>query len=172
MPTFGRGKTTNEVSAGAYSGNGMSGSEEEASMATSSATVRDAMSDSPRSVSKDATAAEAAQLMVSVDVGSLPVVEGDSLVGIVTDRDLVAQVLARDRDPHQTTVGEVCTREPTVVSSHEQLDAALQRMAREQVRRLPVVDDGRLVGMLSQADVARAASPEATGQVVEEISQG
>jgi CBS domain-containing protein len=134
-------------------------------------TVREAMTASPRSISSDANSVEAARLMIEQDVGSLPVVENDALVGIVTDRDLVAQVLAKDLDPKQARVGDVCTERPLVIGPEEPLDAALQRMAHEQVRRLPVVEDGRLVGMLAQADVARVAEPTSTGEMVEEISQ-
>jgi CBS domain-containing protein len=141
-------------------------------MATTTSTVREAMTSSPSAISKEANVRQAAQLMMSAGVGSLPVVDGESLVGIVTDRDLVREVLAEDRDPKQMTVGECCTEKLVVVSPDEPLDAALQRMAREQVRRLPVVEDGRLVGMLAQADVARTATPQSTGQMVEEISQG
>jgi CBS domain-containing protein len=109
--------------------------------------------------------------MTTENVGSLPVVDGDELVGIVTDRDLVVQVLARGGDPEQVRVSDICSRKPVVATPDEPLDQALQRMAAEQVRRLPVVTDGRLVGILAQADVAREAKAESTGQMVEEISQ-
>ena len=89
----------------------------------------------------------------------------------MTDRDLVVEVLAKDLDPNKTLVADVCSEEPTVASPEEPLDSALQRMASEQVRRLPVVEDGRVVGILAQADIAREAEPEATGEMVEEISE-
>jgi CBS domain-containing protein len=133
--------------------------------------VRDAMTPSPTSIPADATVVEAARMLTSEDVGSLPVVEGEKLVGIVTDRDLVLRVLAKDLDPHKVPVADVCSDDPVVANPEEQLDSALQRMAEKQVRRLPVVDDGRLVGILAQADVARAAQPRSTGQMVEEISK-
>jgi CBS domain-containing protein len=125
----------------------------------------------PKTISGDARISEAARLMASENVGSLPVVEGNELVGIVTDRDLVVQVVARGKDPNAVRVLDVYSKEPVVASPDEPLDQALQRMAAEQVRRLPVVSDGRLVGILAQADVAREAEPESTGQMVEEISQ-
>jgi CBS domain-containing protein len=133
--------------------------------------VRDAMTPSPRSVPNDATAAEAARLMSSEDVGSLPVVDGDQLVGIVTDRDLVLHVLAKDQDPHKVAVADICSENPIVARPDEPLEEALQRMAAEQVRRLPIVDDGRLIGILAQADVARTAHSEETGRLVEGISE-
>lgn len=133
--------------------------------------VRDAMTPSPRAIREDATAVEAARTMESEDVGSLPVVRGDELVGIVTDRDLVLQVLAKGRDPEQVRIDEICSASPIVASPEEPLDDALWRMAKEQVRRLPVVADGRLVGILAQADVAHIAQPGSTGRMVEEISK-
>jgi CBS domain-containing protein len=135
------------------------------------ATVSQAMTSSPRSIERTESVVQAARLMASEDVGSLPVVEGDQLVGIVTDRDLVLQVLAKDLDPSKVTISEVASENPVVAKPDESLDAALQRMAQEQVRRLPVVDDGRLVGILAQADVAREARPASTGEMVEQISQ-
>ena len=133
-------------------------------------TVQEVMTSGPTSIASDATAVEAARRMLSEDVGSLPVVEGETLVGMVTDRDLVLQVLAKDLDPSKVPVSDVCTEDPVTVRADESLDVALQRMAKEQVRRLPVVSDGRLVGILAQADVARKASAESTGHLVEEIS--
>ena len=135
------------------------------------ATVSQAMTASPRSIDRSESVVQAARLMASEDVGSLPVVEGDQLVGVVTDRDLVLQVLAKDLDPTKVTISEVASENPAVAKPDEPLDAALQRMAQEQVRRLPVVDDGRLVGILAQADVAREAQAASTGEMVEQISQ-
>jgi CBS domain-containing protein len=135
------------------------------------ATVREAMSASPRSIESTETVGTAARTMASEDVGSLPVVEDGKLVGMVTDRDLVLHVLARDLDPSKVTVAEVASENPVVASPGESLDVALKRMAQEQVRRLPVVDDGELVGILAQADVARTAQASSTGEMVEQISQ-
>jgi CBS domain-containing protein len=140
-------------------------------MAGTIGTVREAMTASPTCVTSTSTLVEAAKLMQQGDVGSLPVVDGDRLVGIVTDRDLVVRGIARGADPSSTRVEAVCSRGPASVSPDEQLDAALQRMAREQVRRLPVVEDGRVVGIIAQADVARSASEQSTGAMVEEISK-
>ena len=133
--------------------------------------VREAMTPAPTTVEASENVVEAARLMASQDVGSLPVVDDGQLVGMVTDRDLALQVLAKDLDPHKTVVASVCSENPVVVGPEDSLDEALQRMAREQVRRLPVVQDRRLVGILAQADVSRAAEPEATGRLVEEISE-
>lgn len=134
-------------------------------------TVADVMTPAPTSVASDATAVDAARAMTTEDVGSLPVVDDDVLVGMVTDRDLVIHVLARDLDANKVPVSDCCSNDPIVARPDEPLDAALQRMASEQVRRLPVVEEGRLVGIVAQADVARAAEPGSTGEMVEEISR-
>jgi CBS domain-containing protein len=134
-------------------------------------TVRDSMTENPKTVAASAPVSEAAKLMAQENVGSLPVVEGDELVGIVTDRDLVVQVVARGQDPDSVRVSDIHSEKPVVATPDEPLDQALQRMASEQVRRLPVVAEGRLVGILAQADVAREAHAESTGQMVEQISQ-
>ena len=133
-------------------------------------TVRDAMTASLTTVDAHESAVEAARLMAASNVGSLPVIEGEALVGIVTDRDLVLNVLAKDVDPHKVTVASICSENPVVVGPEDSLDSALQHMAREQVRRLPVVEERRLIGILAQADVSRTVEPAATGRMVEEIS--
>lgn len=137
----------------------------------SASTVRDAMTRSPTTVAAQESAVEAARLMAAQDVGSLPVLDGDDLVGMVTDRDLVLHVLAKDVDPHKVTMASICSQDPIAVESGDSLDEALRQMAKEQIRRLPVVDDGRLVGILAQADVSRTVEPAATGRLVEEISE-
>jgi CBS domain-containing protein len=136
-----------------------------------STTVKDVMTSGPTSIASDEPVVEAARRMQSEDVGSLPVVAADELVGMITDRDIVLQVVAKGLDPSKVSVGEVASEHPVTAKPDEPLDAALQRMAKEQVRRLPVVTDGRLVGILAQADVARTAAAESTGRLVEEISE-
>lgn len=133
--------------------------------------VRDAMTPSPTSVPFSTTVADAASLMVAEDVGSLPVVVESRLVGVITDRDIVRRVVAEGRDPTTTAVGEVATSEPVVVGPDSGLAEALAMMASHKVRRLPVVEEGSLVGILAQADVAREAGPKDTGDVVAEISE-
>ena len=137
----------------------------------SSTTVKEVMTRAPSTIESGGSVVEAAQQMLNEDVGSLPVVHGDELVGMVTDRDLVLQVVAKNLDPNKVQVAEVCSEDPAVATPNEPLEQALATMAAEQVRRLPVVEDGRLVGILAQADVARTAEPSSTGQLVEDISQ-
>lgn len=135
------------------------------------ATVQEVMTPSPSAIESNESAIEAARMMMAENIGSLPVVNGDELVGMVTDRDLVLHVMAKDLDPNVVPVSQVCTEDPIVAKPDEPLDAALGRMAAEQVRRLPVVKGTRLVGILAQADVARSADSKSTGQLVEKISE-
>jgi CBS domain-containing protein len=134
-------------------------------------TVRDTMTTNSRTATPDLPASEAARLMQSEDVGSLPVVDGERLVGVVTDRDIAVRVVAEGKDPTSTSVGEIHSKDLVTTSPNQDLDDALAEMARHQVRRVPVVDDGRLVGILAQADIAREAESEKTGEFVEDVSE-
>jgi CBS domain-containing protein len=137
-----------------------------------SESIRDIMTPNPRSVDSRASAVEAARVMRDENVGIVPMTEGDRLVGTVTDRDIAVRVVAEGRDPESTTVGEIASRELVTIDPQQGLDEALRLMARHQVRRLPVVEeDGKLVGIVAQADIAQHASDEQTGDVVEEISR-
>jgi CBS domain-containing protein len=133
--------------------------------------VREIMSSNPKTVQRDTPVVEAARLMGSEDVGALPVVDGERLVGMVTDRDIALRVVAEGSDPRSTTVGEIQSGDPVSVEPDQELDRALQEMAQNQVRRLPVVEGDRLVGVVAQADVAREVGAATTGRVVEEISE-
>jgi CBS domain-containing protein len=134
-------------------------------------TVKDVMSSSPRTIAASTPLPDAARLMRDEDVGSLPIVEGDRLAGIVTDRDIAVRAVAEGR--LDATAGEIASREIVTVDPQQPLSEASRLMAEHQVRRLPVCEeDGRLVGMLAQADVAKHMGEDArTGQMVEEISR-
>jgi CBS domain-containing protein len=123
-------------------------------------------------VSPETPISEAARLMKSEDVGLLPILEGEKVTGVVTDRDIVIQAVAEEKDPRGMPVREVASRELVTIGPEENLSEALHLMASHQVRRLPVVDDdNRLVGILAQADVAMGANEKAVGEMVEEISR-
>jgi len=110
--------------------------------------------------------------MESEDVGSIPVLDGEQLSGIVTDRDIVLRAVAKGKDPRGMPVREVCSSEVVSVGPDQNLSDALELMATNQVRRLPVVDDeNRLVGVLSQADVALEAKERDVGELVGQISR-
>jgi CBS domain-containing protein len=135
-------------------------------------TVREVMTSKLCSIDTDKPVAYAAKMMRDEDVGIAPIVEGDRLVGVLTDRDVTVRVVAEGRDPEQVKVTEVASRDVVTLDPDQDLDEALRLMARHQVRRLPVVEeDGRLVGILAQADVARTADERHTGEVVEQISR-
>ena len=135
-------------------------------------TIREAMTSNPCSIDATQTVAYAARMMRDEDVGVAPIVEGEKLVGVLTDRDVAVRVVAEGRDPESTTVAEVASKDVVTIDPQQDLDEALRLMAKHQVRRLPVVEeDGRLVGVLAQADVAREGDDARTGQVVEQISQ-
>jgi CBS domain-containing protein len=135
--------------------------------------IAEVMTQRPRAVTAQTTVREAARLMEEEDVGSLPVVdEGARLIGIVTDRDVAVRVVGRGLDSETTVVGDVASRDVVALTPDHDLDEALKLMAREQVRRVPiVVQENQLVGMLAQADIARAGKEKTTGEVIEAISR-
>ena len=136
------------------------------------AKVSDVMTGRPRAVTPQTPLTEFAELMESEDVGSIPVVENDRLVGIVTDRDIVVRAVAKGKDLTGMPASAVSSRELVTVSPDDDLSDALELMARHQVRRLAVTgEDERLVGVVSQADVAREAKEKDTGEVVQSISR-
>ena len=136
------------------------------------AKVSDVMTGRPRAVTPQTPLTEVAELMESEDVGSIPVVENDRLVGIVTDRDIVVRAVAKGKDLTGMPASAVSSRELVTVSPDDDLSDALELMARHQVRRLAVTgEDERLVGVVSQADVAREAKEKETGEVVQSISR-
>jgi CBS domain-containing protein len=135
--------------------------------------IAEVMTDRPRAITPETSVREAARMMEQEDVGALPIVrDGVRLVGIVTDRDITVRAVARGLDPEQTSVSDVASEEVYALSPDDDLDHALETMARAQVRRVPiVVRENELVGMISQADVARATKEKTTGEVVEAISR-
>jgi CBS domain-containing protein len=133
--------------------------------------IKEVMTRDVRACEPNATIADAAKLMAQEDVGPVPIVEDGRLVGIVTDRDIVVRVVAEGRDPNATTVKEIASTDLVTVSPSDDLDEVLNLLAERQVRRLPVVEGDRLVGIVAQADVARLGKDKKTGEVVEEISR-
>ena len=135
-------------------------------------TISDVMTQNPSTIESNQTIVDAAKLMKTEDVGLVPIVEGQKLIGTITDRDIAIKVVAEGKDPQSVKVRDVASTDLVTIDPQEDLDEALRLMASYQVRRLPVVEeDGRLVGVLAQADVAREANDKKTGQLVEEISK-
>jgi CBS domain-containing protein len=135
--------------------------------------VREAMTEDPRSIAPSASVVQAAQLMRDDHIGSLPITDGDTLVGMITDRDITTRVVAEAADLGTTSVGDVYSQDLVSVEPDKDLEEALGLMARHQVRRLPVVEDGRLVGIVAQADIALILREDEkkTGELVEAISE-
>jgi CBS domain-containing protein len=134
--------------------------------------VREAMTSNPCTIDAEKPVAYAAKMMKQENVGIAPIVEGDRLIGTLTDRDIAVRVVAEGRNPETTTARDVASAAPVTVDPEQDLDEALRLMATHQGRRLPVVEeDGRVVGVLAQADVAEEAKAKKTGELVEEISR-
>jgi CBS domain-containing protein len=136
----------------------------------------DVMTRNPVSARPDDTVASVARLMKENDIGPVPIVDDDNskrLVGIVTDRDLAIKVVAAGRDPQTTPVSEVMTTNVITCRDDDDIETALDAMSTQQLRRIPVVDDGNmLLGIIAQADIAtRMNEPEKTGEVVKDISE-
>jgi len=119
--------------------------------------IKDIMTNDLATVSPDTTIIEVAQLMQKHDVGAVPVCEGTNIVGLVTDRDIVVRNIAHGKDPQQTAVRDVMTTQVKAANPEMSLSQAAGIMAAQQIRRLPVVEENRLVGMVSLGDLATKA---------------
>ncbi|WP_125131268.1 CBS domain-containing protein [Microbacterium sp. 10M-3C3] len=136
------------------------------------AVARDIMTPAPQCVGEKQTLVEAARLLADLDVGALPICgEDNRLKGMLTDRDIVVKCLAQGGDPASTTAGQLAEGKPVTIGADDSLEEALSVMAAHQVRRLPVIDGHDLVGIIAQADIARALPSDDTGETVEAISE-
>jgi CBS domain-containing protein len=134
--------------------------------------IRDVMSANPCAIDADKPVSYAAKMMRDENVGFAPIVEGDRLVGTITDRDITVKVVAEGGQPEQTRVREIASTNLVTADPDQDLGEALRLMASNQVRRLPVVEeDGRLVGVVAQKDVAEETDQRTTGELVQEISE-
>lgn len=130
--------------------------------------VRDVMTPGVVAVRPDASLVEAARLMRVQDIGDVVVADGQRIVGVLTDRDIAVRAVAEGVDPQAASAGSVCTRDPVLLTPHDPVAAATALMRAHAVRRVPVVEDGLPVGMVSLGDLAEADSP---GSVLGEISR-
>jgi CBS domain-containing protein len=135
-------------------------------------TARDIMTPECACVGEDDTVLDAAKRLAELDVGAMPICGSDDrLKGMITDRDIVVKVLAQAKDPGSTRVGELATQgEVVTIGADDPIDEALRTMTEHKVRRLPVIDDQRCVGIISQADIATNIDEEKVGDLVEAIS--
>jgi CBS domain-containing protein len=117
--------------------------------------IREVMTENPKTVDASATVEDAAKLMASEDIGNVLVVENSEIKGILTDRDIVVRAIAKGNGP-DASVREVATTDVKVLSPDDSIDDALKQMEASDVRRLPVVEDGKPVGIVSLGDLAKA----------------
>lgn len=134
-------------------------------------TARDIMTANPDFVDGSTTVLDVAKKLATGNYGSLPICDGDKVTGMITDRDIVVKVLAEGKDPASTKVIDLVQSEVVTIGADDSLEQAARTMAEHQVRRLPVIDGSKLVGMLAQADLARSGDDTATGNTVQAISK-
>ncbi len=132
--------------------------------------ARDVMTSGAEFVQAETTVREAAAKLAELDVGSLPICDGERLIGMITDRDIAVKVVAAGMDPATTRVGELAQGEAVTIGADDSVNEALRTMVQHAVRRLPVIDGRKLVGIVSQADIAKNVSEEQVGELVEAIS--
>lgn len=136
--------------------------------------ARDIMTANPQVVTREDSVTRAAEIMRDSNVGVVPVVDDQGsmrLAGLVTDRDIAVRVVAEGRNSQDIRAREVMSSGVTTVRPDDDLDRVMDLMKREQVRRIPVCEGDRLVGIIAQADVATESSDRKTGDVVEKISE-
>jgi CBS domain-containing protein len=134
--------------------------------------ISEIMTADVQTVTPDTDLMTVARYMKDLDVGVIPVVEGQQLVGLITDRDIVIRAIATGKQPKESQVREHMSPSPTTVAPNDDVTRAAEIMAREQIRRLPVVEGGKLVGIVSIGDVAVDARKDTlTGDALEQISE-
>ena len=133
--------------------------------------VREFMTTNAQCIKEDQTLEDAARMMMDLDCGSLPICGDDGkLKGLITDRDIVLKCVAMGRNPQDMRARDLATGKPRWIDADANIDAAIEMMEKYQIRRLPVITDHKLVGIISQGDIARNYSEEKVGELVEHIS--
>ncbi|MGN7977684.1 CBS domain-containing protein [Microbacterium sp. 22195] len=139
---------------------------------TTEVLVKDIMTPGARCIGENDSLETAARLMADLDIGSLPICgENGKLKGMLTDRDIVVKAIANGRSPADTRAGALAEGTPLLVDAEDDVSAVLELMQKHQVRRIPVLDDHVLVGMVAEADIARSLAPQHTGETVEQITR-
>ena len=134
-------------------------------------TAREIMTGSAECVGENETLEDAARKMLQLDVGSLPICgEDNRLKGIVSDRDIVIKCIAQGGNPGTTRAGDIAEGKPVTIGADDSIEEAIDTMQKHQVRRLPVIDGHELVGMLSQADIAKNYPENRVGDLVKFVS--
>jgi CBS domain-containing protein len=134
--------------------------------------VQDVMTKNVATVSPNQTVQEAAQIMSEKNIGALPVVENGQVIGMITDRDITLRTSAQGKDPASIRVSEVMTNRVVTGTPDMSVQEAANLMAQHQVRRLPIVENNQLQGMVALGDIAtNSASDQAAGQALSNISE-
>jgi len=134
--------------------------------------IKDIMSTAIAFISPEETIIQAAQLMKNHDVGSIPVCRGEQVVGIITDRDIALKVVANGSNPAVLLVGEIMSPNPVLGNPEMDVAEAGELMGKNQIRRLPIVDNDRLVGIISLGDIAiEPLLQEKAGGILTEVSE-
>lgn len=134
--------------------------------------VREFMTTDARCIKESQSLVDAARMMMDLDCGSLPICGDDGkLTGMITDRDIVLKCVASGRNPADMLASDLATGRPHWVDADASIDAAIEVMERHQIRRLPVIADHKLVGIISQGDIARNYTEQRVGELVEHISE-
>lgn len=134
--------------------------------------VREFMTTDARCIKESQSLVDAARMMMDLDCGSLPICGDDGkLTGMITDRDIVLKCVASGRNPADMLARDLATGRPQWVDADANIDAAIELMEKHQIRRLPVIADHKLVGIISQGDIARNYTEQRVGELVEHISE-
>jgi CBS domain-containing protein len=134
--------------------------------------VRDAMAKLVHRAKKNDKVGDVASTMKREDIGFMPVVDGEMVIGVITDRDIVISCVAEGHDPRGETAEHLMSRDVTTVSPDEDIEEAGRKMERGEIRRLPVVDNGRLVGVLSHGNLVQATKNKTAEKVTEGVTRG
>jgi CBS domain-containing protein len=135
--------------------------------------VRDAMAKTVSSARKSDKVVDVAQKMKQEDAGFIPVVEnGGTLIGVITDRDIVIRCIAEGHDPRSETAEHLMSRQVTIIAPDDDIEQAAKMMEREEIRRLPVAEKGRLVGVLSHGNLVQATKNKTAEKVTEGVTRG
>lgn len=128
--------------------------------------ARDIMTTDAQCIDETATLTQSAEKLRELDVGAMPICgEDDRLKGMITDRDIVVKCLAVGKDPNTMTAGEIGDGKSVTIGADDSITEAIATMKEHQIRRLPVIDNHQLIGMIAQADIARSISDEQVGDL-------
>lgn len=135
--------------------------------------VRDLMTTNVKWANQDQSIEEVAHILATSDIGSVPVCQGEQVLGIITDRDIIVRAIAQGKDPKTTKCSEIMSKNVKTVTSDTDVHQASDLMAENQIRRLPVIENNRLIGFLAIGDIAvESIHINEAGEALSDISEG